>query len=184
MAPDVMEAAVKLPRLTISSLMILVLLVALDIWACKALLRGGPLFVPDLSDLLVFVALPMANILAIGLYPILRSRHEHESGRPGLVGFEVAGLVALLVFLTGSVTLTRPLHEGVGHLLTSIGLVPGVVFVISAASLLLSPQVALALLGARLGRMYKIRVSVTVERRTISDPEPGPPPERLVVEGM
>jgi hypothetical protein len=179
-----MEAAVKLPRLTISGLMTLVLLVALDIWACKGLLMGGPLFVPDLSDLLVFVALPMANILAIGLYPFLMLRHEDGEGRHGLVGFEVGGLAALLIFLACSLTMTHPLHEGVGHLLTSIGLVHGPVFLVSAATLLLLPQVALALLGARLGRTYRIRVSVTVERRTLPVPEAGLTPEHLLAEGL
>jgi hypothetical protein len=181
-----MEAAVKFPHFTISSLMALVLLVALDVWACKALLMGGPLFVPDLSDLLVFVALPMANILAIGLYPFLRSRHEQEGNRPGpgLVGFEVGGLAALLIFLACSVTMTHPLHEGVGHLLTSIGLVPGPVFLVGAATFLLLPQVALALVGARLARTYRFRVRLIVERREIPGPESGPTPEHLVAEGM
>jgi len=184
MAPDIKEAAVKLTRLTISDLMALVLLVALDIWVGKAL-RGIPLFVPDLSDLIIFGALPMASVLAIGLYPILRSHHEPKRDRPGMVGFEIGGLAALLAFLVCSLILTRPLHDGVGDLLRAIGLgPPGPVFLTAAVVLLLVPQLAVALLGVWLYRRYDIRVKIIVERRTISDPEPGPPPERLVVEGM
>src|SRR5262249_18900042 len=151
MAPDIKEAAVKLPRLTISNLMALVLLVALDIWVCKALPLVGPQLIPDLSDLLIFGALPMANVLAIGLAPLARARGEHEGRRPALVGFEVGGLVALIVFIACSLTMTHPIHEGVGHLLKTIGLVPpGPVFLTAAVILLLLPQLALALLGARL----------------------------------
>jgi hypothetical protein len=84
-----------------------------------------------------------------------------------------------------SLLLTHPLHEGVGHLLRAIGLVPpGPVFLTAAVILLLLPRLALALLGARLGWTYRFRLSITVERRTIPSPEPGPPPERLVAEGM
>lgn len=183
MAPDVKEAAVKLPRLTISNLMALVQLVALDIWAGKAL-RGVPLFVPDLSDLIIFGALPMASVLAIGLYPILRSRHEPKRDRPGMVGFEVGGLTALLVFLACSLILTRPLHHGVGDLLRIGVPPPGPVFLTAAVILLFLPQLAVALFGVWLYRRYDIQVKIRIERRTIPGPEPGPPPERLVAEGM
>ncbi len=174
-----------LPRLTISDLMALVLLVALDIWVCQSLPLVGPQLIPDLSDLLIFGALPMANVLAIGLTPLTRARGEQRGRRPSLVGFEVGGLVALIVLLGCSLTLTRPLHEGVGRLLTSIGLVPpGPVFLAAAVILLLLPQLALALFGAWLYRRYDIRVKIIVERRTIPSPEPGPTPERLVAEGL
>jgi hypothetical protein len=179
-----MEAAVKRPRLTISGLMALVLLVALDTWACKALLMGGPLFVPDLSDLLVYVALPMANILAIGLYSIVMPWHSDGEGRHGLVGFEVGGLAGLLVFLACAMTMTHPLHEGVGLVVTAIGLVPGPVFVLCAAALLLLPQMALALLGVWLCRKYDIRLKIVVERRPIPGSGTGPTPEHLVAGGL
>lgn len=164
--------------------MALVLLVALDIWVGKAL-RGVPLFVPDLSDLIIFGALPMASVLSIGLYPILRSRHEHEREPPGLVGFEVGGLAALLLFLVCSLTMPHSLHDGVGLVLRAIVPVPpGPVFLTAAVILLLLPQLALALLGGWLYRRYDIRVKIIIERRTIPSPEPGLPPERLVAEGM
>jgi F0F1-type ATP synthase assembly protein I len=175
----------KLPRLTIANLMALVLLVALDVWVCKALPLRGPSPDLDLSDLLIFGALPMANVLAIGLVPLARSRVQHAGRRPALVGFEVGGLVALLLFLVCALNLTHPLHEGVGGVLTAIGLVPpGPVFLACATTLLLVPQLALALLGGWLCRRYAIRVRIIVERRTIPVPEPGPAPERLFPEGI
>jgi hypothetical protein len=179
-----MEAAVKIPRLTISALMALVLVVALDVWACKALLMHGPQYGVELSELIVVGALPMANVLALDLFPMLMPRHEYERKRPGLVGFEVGGLAALLIFLACSVTMTHPLHEGVGHLLKALGFVPGPFSLVGAVVLLLLPQLALALFGVWLYRKYDIRVKIIVERRAIPDSEPGPPPERLVAEVM
>jgi hypothetical protein len=84
---------VKMPRFSISGLMRLVLVVALDFGICKALVIA-PLFVPDLSDLIVYGALPMANILAIGLIVFLNTRSTQGWRHPGLFGFEVFGLAA------------------------------------------------------------------------------------------
>jgi hypothetical protein len=173
---------VKIPRLSISGLMAVVLIVALDFGACKALL-GGPLFVPDLSDLIVFGALPMANILAIGLIPFLASRPDQRGRRPALVAFEVFGVAALLVFVGCSLLATRTIHDGVGNLLRAMHLNPMPVFLVGASALLTLPQVTLALLGSRLGGKYIMGLKVVVERRRL--PEPKPIPEGLgVSEGV
>ena len=170
----------RVPRFTIAGMMALVLVVALDAWACQALMGGPPPV--ELSELIVFGALPMANVLALGLYPILMSRNRHEGGRSGWVGFEVGGLVALLVFLACSLTMTHPLNENVSHLLRALGFVPGPVFlVVGAVVLLLVPQLALALLCGWLCRTYKFRVSVIIERRSHSDAGPERMPEGRVV---
>ena len=171
----------RVHRFTISGLMALVLVVALDVWACKELPRGGPTWIVDLTVLIIVGALPMANVLALGLYPILMSRHRHEGGRTGWVGFEVGGLAALLFYLACSLTMTHPLHQGVAHLLRALGFVPGKVFLAGAVVLLLLPQLALALLGGWLCRTSRFRVSAIVERRSPSGAEPEPAPERRVV---
>src|SRR5262245_20983799 len=169
----------RVPRFTIAGMMARVLVVALVAGACKALL-GGPPPAPDLIELIVFGALPMASILALGLFPFLMPRHKHERGRPGWVGFEVGGLAALLFYLACSLTMTHPLHEGVGHVLRAIGLVPpGPVFLAGAVVLLLPPQLALAILGAQLGRIYKLWASANKERRAPSNAGPKRTPELL-----
>jgi hypothetical protein len=162
-------------------MMALVLVVALDAGAYKALLGGPPPAPVALIELIVVGALPMANVLALGLYPILMPRHRHERGRPGWVGFEVGGLAALLFYLACSLTMTHPLHQGVAHLLRALGFVPGKVFLAGAVVLLLLPQLALALLGGWLCRTSRFRVSAIVERRSPSGAEPEPAPERRVV---
>jgi hypothetical protein len=177
-----MEAAMRLPRFTISSLMTLVLLVALNLGGYKALrMEDSP---AELSDLLVFGALPMANVLAIGLYRLTVARTRNEKDRRGLLGFELGGLVALVIFLACSLTITHSLHEGVGHLVESIGLKPGLLFVACAASLLLLSQVAPGFLVSRLARTYKLRVGILVERRTLPGLESGPTPERLSAKAL
>jgi hypothetical protein len=174
----------KIPRFSISGLMAVVLIVALDFGACKALL-GGPLFVPDLSDLIVFGALPMANILAIGLIPFLTARTHDGGRRPALVGFEVFGVVALLLYIGCSLLATRTIHDGVGDLLRAMHLQPEPVFLVGASALLTLPQVALAFLGGRLGGKYILGLKVVVEWRGLPEPEPEPGPvaDRQVVAG-
>jgi hypothetical protein len=161
---------VKIPRLTISGLMALILLVAFDFATARALL-GGSSFRPDFAELVVFGALPMANILAIGLIGILKSRREHGAIRPGLVGFEVGGIAALVLFLCIAYGFTSAIHRGVGGMLGAMNLRPGPISAPIASALILLPQVALASLGGWLGRRYKIRLKVSVERR--ESPEPG-----------
>ena len=169
----------KSPRYSISGLMAMVLILALDFGAVRALL-GGPLFVPDLSDLLIYGALPMANILAIGSIYLLKSRLDHRGGRPALAGFVIFGMAALLLYLGCSLLATHMIHEGVGAVLRAMGLYPGPIFLAGAVALLLLPQLALALLGGWLGRTYKVRLKIVIERRSLFETEPGPDPERLL----
>ena len=77
----------------------------------------GSLLGRDLADLIVFGALPMANILAVGLMSFFTSRPMRDGGRPALVGFEVGGVAALILFLGCCVLATRMIHEGVGDVL-------------------------------------------------------------------
>jgi hypothetical protein len=145
----------SLIRFTIGEMKALVLLIALNIGAWKALGMGNPSPPAHLFDLLGFVALPMANVLAIGLILLARRRAVHGKSRAALVGFELGGLAGLLVFVACSLIFTHPLHEGVGRVVHALGVEPSLFFAVCAASVLLAPQLALALLGARLSRTFK-----------------------------
>ena len=168
----------KDPRFSISWLMAVVLILALDFGAARALLRS-PLFVPDLSDLLVYGALPMVAVLAIGSMYLLKSKLDPGGGSHALVGFLAFGMTALILYLGGSLLATHTIHFGVGYVVRSMGVHPGPIFLVGAVALLLLPQLVMALLGGWLGRRYKIRVSIVVERRDL----PEASPERLVAVG-
>ena len=147
-------AIMKWFRFSISSLMAVVLVVALDCMAINMLIVRL-LLRPNLSELIVFGALPMANILAVGLLRLWADRKGRGQTRPFLVGFEVCGWVTLFVFVTCAVLATDSLHDGVGYLLRSAKLTPGDrFFLICAVAILLVPQFALASVGGWLIRSY------------------------------
>jgi hypothetical protein len=160
-------------RFSISTLMAVVLVVALDCMAINMLIVR-PLFRVPLSELILLGALPMANILAIGLLRLWADRNERGQTRPLLVGFEICGWVTLLVFLTCAVLATESFHDGVGALLRSLSLRPGdPLFLIGAVAILLLPQLALASVGGWSIRSYRIEVKIVVERRAAEPPLPG-----------
>jgi hypothetical protein len=103
-------------RFSISSLMAVVLVVALDCMAVNTFMVR-PLFRANLSELIVFGTLPMANILAIGLIRLWADRNGRGRTRPFLVGFEVCGWVTLLLFVACAVLATDSFHDGVGDIL-------------------------------------------------------------------
>jgi hypothetical protein len=160
-------------RFSISSLMVVVLVVALDCMAVNLLIVRRLLRIP-LSELVLVGALPMANILAIGLLRLWAYRNGRGRTRPLLVGFEVCGWVTLLVFVTCAVLATDSLHDGVGDILRSLSLRPeNPLFLIGAVAILLLPQLALASFGGWLIRNYRIEVKIVVHRRAAELPLPG-----------
>jgi hypothetical protein len=134
----------KLPHFSISTLMALVALVALDFGVVRTLFDHR--FVPrDVCDLLTFGILPMANVLALGLFPFL-TRSGRVVSRPRRIGFEVFGAVGLVLLLVCCLLATGTIHEGVPRLLWFLS--PGWLFLVGASLLMLFPPMALGLLGA------------------------------------
>jgi hypothetical protein len=85
---------VTIPRLRIAEIMAVVALTALDFGVGQALLKIAFSEIRPNSDtawLLILGAVPMANILAIGL----AIGHSRRGGRPFLVGFAIFGAIAL-----------------------------------------------------------------------------------------
>ena len=168
-------------RFSISSLMAVVLIVALDCMAINMLIVRRFVRIP-LSELIVIGALPMATILAIGLLRLWADRNGRARNRPLLVGFEVCGWVTLLVFVTCAVLATESFHDGVGNVLRSLlrrPVEPLFLIVAVAMAILLIPQLALAFFGGWLIRRYRIEVKIVVQRRVA---EPEPPLARPAVE--
>jgi hypothetical protein len=169
----------KRPRFSISRMMAVILIVALDFWIGRALMNA-PLFGPG-SELIVFGALPMTGILAIGLLFLFKSKDKQGHVYPALVGFEVFGGSALLLFIGSSLMATRAIHEGVGSLVRAMHISPGPMFAMTAATLVLLPQVALALFGGWLCGRYTFRLKVIIERRRTHGLVTVPIADRLVI---
>jgi hypothetical protein len=153
-------------------LMVVILVVAVDCMAINMLIVRGLLRAP-LSELILLGALPMANILAIGLLRLLADRNGRGRTRPFLVGFEVCGWVTLLVFVTGAVLAAEPFADGVGDILRSCLRPENPLFLIGAVAILLLPQLALALVGGWLVEGYRIEIKIVVHRRAAELPLPG-----------
>ncbi len=167
-------AVMKCFRFSIWSLMAVVLLVALDCMAINMFLGRLP-FPASLSELIFLGALPMANLLAIGLFRLWKERNGRGRTRPFLVGFEVFGGVALLLFFVCIWVAPDSLHDGVGGYLRSLSLRPGDPLLFTGAvAILLLPQLALASVGGWLVSRYRIEVKIVVERRTAGPESPLP----------
>ena len=82
----------KLPRPSIRTMIVLVLVIAADCAVLRYVL-GGAVERPGIEFGILGV-LPMVNVLALGLYRISRRR----DGLPFLIGFEAFGLLAVSVF--------------------------------------------------------------------------------------
>jgi hypothetical protein len=170
--------AVKAPRLPIATGMLAVAIAALDFGAIRACsdvqstsrnqLGRGPKDTAEFdrivnrrtrADLLVAGALPMGNILAVGLLG-----HRGRRSRPFLLGFEAFGATALALYIAAASGVTyeglRPYLDLVlDPLRKSFGPSPtlaysAVVYLIFAAILGL-PQMAFALIGGLIFRRFR-----------------------------
>jgi hypothetical protein len=157
---------VKMPRFRVSWLMAVVALAALNFAALREM------FDFQTGQLLAVGALPMVNVLAVGL---LTARHRPGT-RPFLLGFEAFGVMALALYVVASFVNDQFWTPYVGPV---IGLVdktigmdrPYVFFPIVycvAVSMLGLPQLVFALIGGWLSRQYRIVIT--------KRPAPTPPP--------
>jgi hypothetical protein len=94
---------VKAPRFRIAWMMAFVALVAINLWAIRALSNlqfrayfVGPLLRSQVIGVLILGGLPMAHVLAVGLL-LGRRRGSH----PFFLGFEAFGATALALYIAG-----------------------------------------------------------------------------------
>src|SRR5262249_55663704 len=86
----------KIPRFRIGSVMALIAIAALDFAAIRALLARHANVLDDQRGMcLLLGALPMANVLAVGMLVGQR----RPGSRPFLMGFEAFGAMALAFFI-------------------------------------------------------------------------------------
>jgi hypothetical protein len=112
------------------------------------------------GDLLLVGAMPMANVLAVGMLIGLR----RAGSRPFLWGFEAFGVVALahyvLVATFSPMVLWANAEPLVNYVRRTYGrhgpLVCILILIFSATVMLVLPQVAFAVTGGFLGRKFRI----------------------------
>ena len=143
-------------RCTIAGLMALVGLAALDSMAIRAPLSGRPI----VATLLLLGGLPMANLLAIGLLPLLLGRPGGRGARPSIVGFEVVGWATLLLYASFASHRPEALREAVVVALGSVRIHGNAAFLSAVVMALLLPQISLSLLGGWLNGRCNVRFAI------------------------
>jgi hypothetical protein len=151
-----------MPRFRIAWVMVAIAIAALDFAVMRACFD-----IPEVS-LLVLGALPMANVLAVGMV-IGQKRPE---SRPFLLGFEAFGVMALVLFVAVAVAslfldnyrlITSYLTPVIGSIEKSIGPNRPFVFIpigLFAMVVMLGwPQLVFALIGGSLSRRFKITIT-------------------------
>jgi hypothetical protein len=150
----------KAPRFRIAWVMVAVAIVAFDFAAGRAMVDSGG----NVGGFLLLGALPMANILAVGL---LIGRRRPGS-RPFLLGFETFGTMALALYVVLTILfdvdlvayhltpVLDPMSEAVDAFppFVSIPVLYSAIMV-----MLVLPQVAFALIGGFLARKYRINIT-------------------------
>ena len=155
----------KIPRFRIAWVMVAVAIAALDFGAIRALLaRHGSALDDQRSMCLLLGALPMANVLAVGM--LIGQRRP--GSRPFLLGFEAFGAMALAFYIALASCFPRevvlpyvtpvlaPIERTIGNDRPFV-MIPIVCVV--AVALLGWPQVAFALAGGFLSRRFKVTIS-------------------------
>jgi hypothetical protein len=151
-----------MPRFRIAWVMVAIAIAALDFAVIRACFD-----IPEVS-LLVLGALPMANVLAVGMV-IGQKRPE---SRPFLLGFEAFGAMALVLFVAVAVAslfldnyrlITSYLTPVIESIEKSIGPNRPFVFIpigLFAMVVMLGwPQLVFALIGGSLSRRFKITIT-------------------------
>jgi hypothetical protein len=162
---------VKAPRFRIAWIMVTVAIAAIDFAAIRALLGLGASLV---WGLLLVGALPMANVLIVG---ILIARQRVKS-RPFLQGFEVFGAIALALYIylaTSSplsplsakgpiesylVLVFDPLNAVIGSYHPFVRAANGSLLgLLVGIPMLVGPQLVFAVIGGLLSRRFKITIT-------------------------
>jgi hypothetical protein len=150
----------KAPRFRIAWVMVAVAIVAIDFSAGRAMVESGG----NAGGFLMLGALPMANILAVG---ILIGRRRPGS-LPFLLGFEIFGTLVLALFVVSLIlfdgelwvfqltSVVKPIADAVDAFPPFVS-IP--VLCSATMGMLLLPQVILALLGGFFSRTYRITIT-------------------------
>ena len=148
----------KAPRFRIAWVMVAVAIFAIDFTVMRALLDPPS----RLREELLFGALPMANVLGVGLLVA----QQRQRSRPFLLGFELFGVIALAGYIALALLfpgLSGPIRRYVAIVLDPIIAPMGLSRTLSQTLtiwlvvlfMLGWPQLAFAVLGGFVSRRYK-----------------------------
>jgi hypothetical protein len=150
---------VKGPRFRIASVMALIAIAAFDFTVIRRLVD----YRTPTGDLLLVGAMPMANVLAVGMLIVQR----RPGWRPFLLGFEAFGVVVLASFVFLANFRHRVLWTHVGPLANNLASTfarygPFIcISIINSATtvILVLPQVAFAVIGGFVCRKFSLTVT-------------------------
>jgi hypothetical protein len=151
---------VKAPRFRIAWVMVAVAIVAFDFGAGRSMVDSGG----NVGAFLMLGALPMANILAVG---ILIGRRRPGS-RPFLLGFETFGTMVLALYVVSTILFDvdlvvdqlTPVLETMAEAVDAFPPFVSIPVLYSAIMVMLVlPQVVFALIGGLLSRKYRINIT-------------------------
>jgi hypothetical protein len=151
---------VKLPRLSVNAILAAVAVIATDCMVVRSV-RGRPQLLTRDFELIVAGSVPMATILAVGL--VLLPRRVGR-GRRFLLGFEIGGWLALMVYVGLAVARPWIIGDFVDSAFDSLGERTGWDMTSTAWTtaeqvgfpiLLLLPQLFVALVGGGLGALIR-----------------------------
>jgi hypothetical protein len=157
----------KIPRVSISTLMAVVSVVAVYF------ATGGPVYGftgMEWQSLLTLGALPMACILAIGFVLLKMERSNRPDRRRFLTGFVACGVAALFLYIACAWWFIQSIYKGVGELLNQILSPASPFYGWSLMTPFLVPQLFAALLGGWIHERY--RITIRIERRPPETAEP------------
>lgn len=154
----------KVPRIRIAWVMFAVAILAVDF----AVIREFLDYASPLGAELLFGALPMANVLVVGLL----IAQQRPRSRQFLLGFELFGAIALASYIDLALLFRGPggpIRAYVAIVLDPIEAVLGQPFSLLSLIIIWTvivvmlgwPQVAFALIGGFLSRRFKINVRIT-----------------------
>jgi hypothetical protein len=153
-----------MPRFRIAWLMVAVAIVAINFAAIRAALGlpGGPRVA-----LLLVGALPMANVLLVGILVARQSPRR----RPFLLGFEVFGAMATALYIHSATSSPPEVDAPIASYLLLVfdplnsvivqypPFVRGAIAVSVGVLMLVGPQLVFALIGGILSRRFKITIT-------------------------
>jgi hypothetical protein len=151
----------KAPRLRIASIMLVVVIAALDCAVIRVLLGFRSL----MGELLILGALPMANVLSVGLLIFQR----RPGNRPFLLGFLPFGAMALALYVAMAMSFPREIVISCmtpvsNYLERIIGPQRPLLFIpVQTVALLVMPglpQVVFALIGGLLSREFIMTIRI------------------------